>query len=371
MRHFDYQELKRARWDTEIVTYIARIYDYRGRQTVYLREKPAELERLVKIARIQSTEDSNRIEGIVTTNIRLKQLLMDKTTPKNRDEEEIAGYRDVLNLIHESYPYIAVDSSHILQLHRNLYQYADVEIGGRFKNAQNYIAATDTDGRTYILFTPPAPWETEPMMNELCENYRSAIDSGIDPLLVIPVFIKDFLCIHPFTDGNGRMSRLLTALLLYQNGFDVGKYISLESRIARTKETYYSTLQECSRGWYDGESGREGFVKYMLGVILAAYRDLDERLSIIESGTSAQEKVDRAVKGTIGRFTKRQIMELCPDVGRASVENSLRKLCEEGVIVRCGSGRSTFYVRGDAMAGVPADHEAGGEGAFGVCGKPA
>ena len=236
MRSFDYAALKDRTWDNEVLGLVAQIHEYKGRQELYLKQKPAELDKLVEIAKIQSTETSNEIEGIRTTNTRFKQLVADKTMPRNRDEEEIMGYRDVLNTIHESYEYIPIRPNYILQLHRDLFQYSEKGIGGHFKNTQNYINATDANGREFVLFTPLPPYETPAAVEAICESYNRVLDTrDVDALILIPVFIHDFLCIHPFNDGNGRMSRLLTTLLLYRCGYVVGKYISLESKIAKNK----------------------------------------------------------------------------------------------------------------------------------------
>ena len=224
MRTFDYMKLADRMWDSEILTYVAKIHEYKGRQELYVRQKPVELERLVKIARIQSTESSNKIEGIVTTSTRIRQLMDDKTMPKNRDESEIVGYRNVLNTIHESHNYIPVKPAYILLLHRDLLKHAGLSYGGQLKNTQNSINETKPNGTVVTRFIPLAPYETEPAIEAICESYRQTLAMEvIDPLILIPTFICDFLCIHPFNDGNGRMSRLLTLLLLYQNGYDVVK----------------------------------------------------------------------------------------------------------------------------------------------------
>ncbi|WP_455055234.1 Fic family protein [Merdimonas faecis] len=349
MRSFDYSVLKNKTWDNEILGLVAQIHEYKGRQELYLKQKPEELDRLVEIAKIQSTEASNEIEGIRTTNTRLKQLVADKTAPRNRDEEEIMGYRDVLNTIHENYEYIPIRANYILQLHRDLFRYSEKGIGGRFKNTQNYISATDSEGNEFVLFTPATPYETPPAVDAICESYNRVIDTQeIDALLLTPVFIHDFLCIHPFNDGNGRMSRLLTTLLLYKNGYVIGKYISLESKIAKNKNLYYDALEACQRGWYENQEDPAPFIKYLLRTILAAYRDFEDRVDLVSEKLPAVEVVRRAVYGKIGKFTKRDIMELCPTIGKTSVENSIKQLVDRGVLVKHGSGRSTYYTRSDA-----------------------
>lgn len=348
MREFNYDALKDKQWDSEILGLVAQVHEFKGRQELYLKQKPAALDKLVEIAKVQSIEASNKIEGIVTTQTRIQQLCMDKTTPKNRDEEEIMGYRDVLNTIHESYEYISIRSSYILQLHRDLYQYSEKAIGGRYKNTQNVIAETGEDGIQVVCFTPMASYETPNAIEAICESFNRVIDSCvIDPLILIPIFINDFLCIHPFNDGNGRMSRLLTTLLLYRCGYAVGRYISIESKIEKTKIQYYDVLEQCGQGWHEGENDATPFIKYILRIILAAYRDFESRVNLVDEKLPAIEQVHNAVKEKIGKFTKSEIMELVPSIGKASVENSLKTLVEEGVIERHGRGKATFYTRID------------------------
>ena len=344
MREFDYKKLIERTWDKEVLNYIGLIHEYKGRQQLYLEQKPEELDKLVELAKIQSTEASNEIEGIRTTNARLKQLMADKTTPKNRDENEILGYRYALNLVHESFDYIPIRSNFILQLHKEMYQFMDVNFGGRFKDVPNEIGAVYPDGHKEVIFKPLEPFETPEAINRLCEEYDDAITKYyIDPLIVIPIFIHDFLCIHPFNDGNGRMSRLLTTLLLYKNGYTVGKYISLEKKIQITKNEYYNALSQSSKNWIENENDDTPFVKFLLGTILAAYRDFESRVNIVSKKMSAYEMVEQAVNNKIGKFTKSGIMEMCPEIGRASVENALKKLCDEGKLEKHGGGRSSFY----------------------------
>ena len=344
MREFNYAKLIDMKWDKEVLNYIGLIHEYKGRQQLYLEQKHEELESLVALAKIQSTEASNEIEGIRTTNARLKQLMSDKTSPKNRDENEILGYRNALSLIHENFEYIPIRPNYILQLHKEMYQFMDISFGGRFKDVPNEIDAVYPDGHKEIIFKPLEPYETPEAVDRLCEEYNKAIEKyNIDPLLVIPIFIHDFLCIHPFNDGNGRMSRLLTTLLLYKNGYTVGKYISLEKKIQITKQEYYTALSRSSKNWIDDNNDDTPFVKYILGTILAAYRDFESRVNLVSKKMSAFEMVENAVKNKIGKFTKSDIMEMCPEIGRASVENALKKLCEEGKIEMHGGGRSSYY----------------------------
>lgn len=348
MRTFNYTELKNKKWDNEIVAYIAQIHEHKAKQELFLKQKPQEMEKLIEIAKVQSTEFSNEIEGIRTTNARLKQLVSEKTTPKNRDEEEIAGYRDVLNIIHESYEYIPMSSNYILQLHKMLYSHSQKAIGGTFKNVQNYISGTDTNGKSYTIFTPLSPFETPIAIQNICDEFNKAIaENEVDPLILIPIFIHDFLCIHPFLDGNGRMSRLLTTLLLYRCGYLVGKYISLEAKIAKSKSLYYDALEQSQKDWEKGKDNPESFIKYLLGIIISAYRDFEERVEIISSKVSAIEIVKKAISTVIGKFTKSQMVELCPSLSVKSIESSLKRLTDEGTIKKCGTGKNTFYIRNE------------------------
>lgn len=353
MRKFDYSKLARQKWDGEIVSYIAKINECKGREGLYAREKPVELERLTTIAKIQSVEASNRIEGIVTTSTRLKQLMEEKVAPITRDEKEIIGYRDVLKTIHESFEYIPIKPSYILQMHRDLLKHTDKSFGGQYKNTQNYINEIKPDGSVLTRFTPLKPYETENAIIAVCESYTRTIEQElVDPLLLIPAFICDFLCIHPFNDGNGRLSRLLTLLLLYKNGFSVGKYISIEKMIEKTKDEYYTALHQADKGWHSEENDPTPFIKYMLHIMLACYRDFEERVSMInEQGykSTVYDVVKKYVTGNIGKFTAAEVIRACPIGGRTAILDSLKKLCEENIIVKKGSGRATFYVRNDAI----------------------
>ena len=348
MREFNYSAIKDQKWDSEILGLIAAIYKEAGKQELYLKQRPEELEKLVEIAKVQSTEASNAIEGIVTTNTRIRQLVEEKTTPKNRDEQEIAGYRDVLSLIHESFDVIPITQNYILQLHKILYSHMNNPMAGRTKDVQNYISATHPDGRVETLFMPLQPYETPEDLDRICEEYNRVIGNmEVEPLIVIPVFIHDFLCIHPFNDGNGRMSRLLTTLLLYRNGFFVGKYISLEAKIAKNKDLYYDALGRAQIGWHEGNEDAVPFIKYLLGTILSAYKDFDDRAALVEPKLSALETVRRAAANKIGRFTKQDIRELCPALSLSSIEGALRKLVASGELKRENAGKNTCYYRAD------------------------
>ena len=346
MRVFNYSNIKNQKWDSDVLGLIAAIYKFAGKQELYLKQRPEELEKLVEIAKIQSTETSNAIEGIVTTNTRIRQLVEEKTAPKNRDEQEIAGYRDVLNIIHENFDAIPISRNYILQLHKILYSHMNNPLAGQTKTVQNYISATYPDGHSETLFTPLPPYETPEALDKICEEYNRVIGNmELEPLIAVPIFIHDFLCIHPFNDGNGRMSRLLTTLLLYQNGFYVGKYISLEAKIAKNKDLYYDALAASQDGWHEGTDDPVPFIKYLLGTILAAYKDFEDRFALVETKRSALDTVRLATQNKIGRFTKQDIRELCPSLSISSVEGALRKMVASRELKRDGNGKNTCYYR--------------------------
>lgn len=346
MRAFNYSEIKNQKWDSDILSLIAAIYKEAGKQEMYLKQRPEELEKLVEIAKIQSTEASNAIEGIVTTSTRIRQLVEEKTAPKNRDEQEIAGYRDVLNIIHENFDAIPISQRYILQLHKILYSHMNNPMAGKTKSVQNYISATYPDGHVETLFTPLAPYETPEALDKICEEYNRVIGNmEVEPLIIVPIFIHDFLCIHPFNDGNGRMSRLLTTLLLYRNGFYVGKYISLEAKIAKNKDLYYNALGRSQDGWNEGMEDVVPFIKYLLGIVLSAYKDFEERFALVETKRSALEMVRCATMNKLGRFTKQDIRELCPSLSISSIEGALRKLVASGELKREGVGKNICYYR--------------------------
>ena len=346
MREFNYSQYRQQKWDSEILGLVAAIYKEAGKQEMYLKQRPEALEKLVEIAKIQSTESSNAIEGIVTTDTRIRQLVAEKTTPRNRSEQEIAGYRDVLSIIHENFDAIPITRNFILQLHKILYSHTNNPMAGQTKNVQNYISATWPDGHVEILFTPLSPFETPPALDQICAEYDRVIGNlELEPLIAIPVFIHDFLCIHPFNDGNGRMSRLLTTLLLYRSGFYVGKYISLEAKIAHNKDLYYEALGASQHGWHESCDDPVPFIKYLLSTILAAYKDFADRFALVEQKLPALETVRLAVQQKIGRFTKQDIRELCPALSLSSVEGALRKMVADGELSRKGAGKNTQYIR--------------------------
>ncbi len=346
MRVYDYNKKWRQLLTPEIVNMLSQIHEFKGEQNLFIEAKSDALTQLVEIAKIQSTDASNKIEGIYTSDERLKNLVLNKTMPRTRGEQEIAGYRDVLATIHDSYEFIPVRPSIILQLHRDLYKFSGKSIGGAYKNSDNIIAEEDAEGNRFVRFQPLPAWETPEAIEQICNAFNDVMGRGeADPLLIIPMFILDFLCIHPFNDGNGRMSRLLTLLLLYKAGYIVGKYISIEKVIETSKDTYYEALQSSSQDWHEGENDYSHFVRYMLGVILSAYRDFSARVKVLAtSGISKPDRIREIIKDTLGKITKTEIMQRCPDISQVTVQRTLNDLVKNGEIVKISGGRYTSYV---------------------------
>lgn len=331
--------------NSNIINLISKIHEYKGKQSYLLDTKKDTLETLLKVARIQSTSSSNKIEGIYTTDKRINEIVNQKVEPKNRNEEEIAGYRDVLTLIHENYNFIDINQNTILQLHRDLYKYTGYSYGGKFKNSQNFIEEENENGKKKIRFTPLSPIETPIAIEDLCKNYNNLVNNELcDLLVLIPIFILDFLSIHPFNDDNGRMSRLLTLLLLYKANYMVGKYISIEKIIEETKDSYYDTLEKSSINWYNNENDYSYFVEYYLGIILNAYKEFDSRISIIENKKiTAYDRIIDIFKNNIISIDKAFVTNKCPDLSETTIERILNKLLKEDHIVKISGGRYTKY----------------------------
>lgn len=347
MRRFDYIKQPETLYEPEIVQMIASIHEHKGKQELFLEANIDELKTLLEVALIQSTGASNRIEGIFTSDKRLEELVSQKSKPRNRSEQEIAGYREVLATIHESYEYVIPRPNIILQLHRDLYSYSQGTLGGSYKNSDNVIAEIDAEGNQKARFIPIPAFQTAEAMDELCSRFLEAWETDrMDKLVLIPMFILDFLCIHPFNDGNGRMSRLLTLLLFYKAGYVVGKYVSMEMLIEKTKETYYEALQKSSVGWHENENNYVPFVKYYLGIILKAYNEFENRVEHLKNRTlSKPERIKAMIDQKVGKITKKEIMELCPDISKVTVERTLTELVKSGYIAKVGAGPSTGYVR--------------------------
>jgi Fic family protein len=323
-----------------LITTIRQIGEHKGQQELYKQQAPEMLENLRQVAMIQSTESSNRLEGIVADEKRIRALVAEKTAPANRSEAEIAGYRDVLNTLHASYDHIPFTDKVVLQLHRDLMKYSGKE-GGRWKSAANEITETLPDGSKHVRFVPVSPHQTAEYMRVLHERYNELAREQVwDPLLLIPLYVLDFLCIHPFLDGNGRMARLLTVLLLYHNGYEVGRYISLERVVEQSKESYYDTLYVSSQGWHEAAHDILPWTEYLLGTILAAYREFEGRFGRISSGAGSKtDMVLNAIEGMVADFSVADLARACPMVSLDMIRHLLAKLRKEGKVEPVSMGR--------------------------------
>ena len=346
MREFNYLKLMELSLPVNIYNTIAKIHEYKGKQELYVKNYPDVLDKMIDVAKIQSTKSSNAIEGIYTNDARLNELMNKKTEPGNRNEEEIAGYRHVLDIIHENYAYIEFNKNDILTLHNQLYSYSYVNYKGKFKTLDNTIMEVDELGNRKVRFQPVSSFETENYFDKMVGAYKKAVEANIPALILIPVLIHDFLCIHPFDDGNGRMSRLLTLLLLYKFGYFVGRYISIEMLIEESKESYYEELKRSSEKWHTGENDEIPFIRYMLGVLLKAYEECDDRFNFIgNEKLTSPERVLSVIQMSLEPLSKKDIMILCPDISQRTIERALKELYDNSKIKQVGSGRSTKYVK--------------------------
>lgn len=320
--------------------------EYKGKQDLFKQQSPQVLKTLRSASIIQSTESSNRIEGIIVPTERIKKLITKNTPPRDRSEQEIAGYREVLKTIHSSYAHIPFTPNVILQLHRDLYQFS-VGQGGRWKTVDNQISETHPDGTKLIRFLPVRASETSEAMAQLHSNFNLLWQSKkIEPLLLIPTYILDFLCIHPFLDGNGRMARLLTLLLLYQAGYEVGRFISLERIIEQTKDSYYDSLYQSSQNWHEGQHNLMPWWEYFLGVmLLTAYREFEDRVGIITNlkGTKTAIILEQIAQFAES-FSLRELQEKCPTVSIDLLRRVVRQEKKAGKLeCRGGGSQARWY----------------------------
>lgn len=348
MKSFINGKLNNMNVPMRVVRLIGTINEYKGKQDLYSQQSPQILEGLKKVAIIESTKASNEIEGIKIQHKRLEDII-NKGKPINqeiRSEGEIMGYKEVLDTVHTSAEYIPIKPSFILQLHRDLYKFVPSE-SGCWKNADNVIQETLPNGTRNIRFKPISAFDTPMAMDELCDRVNECIIANdIDPLILISAFILDFLSIHPFNDGNGRMARILTLLLLYKFGYQVGRFISLEKIIEKTKEEYYNTLHQSSQNWHEGEHDLLPWTEYLLGIIIAAYREFEKRVGSVDgSRGSKSDRVENAINHIVGEFTKDDIRRVCPDVGESTINRVLAKLKEEGKIDVNSKGRNAWWIK--------------------------
>ena len=300
-----------------------------------------------KIAKIQSVKSSNEIEGIVTTDERIVQIVQQNSAPLNHNEEEILGYRDALNIIHTGHQNIQFNENTVLSLHRTMLSATDYNFGRQYKTDDNVILEIDFQGNKKIRFAPVPAEKTKTAMEQLFLAFIEAnSNSNINTLLLIPCVILDFLCIHPFRDGNGRMSRLLSLLLLYKNGFDVGKYISFEEQINKNKGWYYQALKESSENWHESTNNYFPFMQNFLSTLYECYQELDKRFAVVNSNKITKtSRIESAVLNSLLPISKAEICKLLPDISPTTVEAVLGKMVKSGIITTIGNGRSTKYIR--------------------------
>jgi len=347
MHSLDIKYLKKLNFSAEQASTLKKIGEYRGKQALFSRQTPEILNTLQQVAIIESSESSNRLEGVTAPYERIEALVLESTAPKNRSESEIAGYRDALALIHESAQYMDFTINVILQCHSMVYRYMP-EDGGRWKMVDNEIVEKNPDGSIRrIRFKPVSAVKTPQAMDALAANYKEAINRhNKEPLVVIPLAVLDFLCVHPFRDGNGRVARLLTLLLLYHFDYQVGRYISLERIFEESKETYYESLEKSSQGWHQGKHDVFPWMNYFWGVLLRAYREFEERVGKIRTSKGSKtEQIRNAVERRIGPFAISDIESDCPGISREMIRVVLRQLRDEGAIVLQGKGRGAKWVR--------------------------
>lgn len=346
MMSFRDDKLKQTEVPMNIVKLIGKINEYKGKQNLYLDQSPQILKKLKEVAVIQSTKASNSIEGIVITDRRLNKIMKEDTMPEDRSEAEITGYKDVLNTIHTSYDAIPINSNIIKQFHRDLYKFVSAE-GGQFKNQDNVIRGILPNGEKFIRFRPLSADKTAAAMEELCDHLNQELqEENIEPLILIGTYILDFLCIHPFNDGNGRMARLLTLLLLYKFDYKVGRYISIENIIEKSKSNYYEALKKSSVGWHEGSHNLFIWLDYFFGTLLAAYNEFEDRVGLIQNKKGNKSyRVEQAIKRTLGDFEKEDIRKACPDVSESTINRVFKELKEKGIIELLGKGRNAKWKR--------------------------
>lgn len=354
MKSFENHFLETQPISHRLILSIGKIHEYKGREALYKQQQPQALETLRQTAIIQSTESSNRIEGIIAPLARIKALVAEKTQPDNRSEQEIAGYRDVLNTIHANHAQMPFTPNMVLQLHRDLFKYQPGE-GGRWKMTDNAITEKHADGTEIIRFQPLAAHLTPEAMVALHHGFEQRWHAqDVEPLLLIPAYVLDFLCIHPFRDGNGRLARLLSLLLLYQAGYEVGRYISLEKVVEQSRESYYEALYQSSQGWHEAQHTLVPWTEYFLGVVIASYQALEDRAgSLLTAKGSKSDRVLAAIQSFIHEFSVKDLQEACPDVGIDLIRKILKEEKSHGRLVPLGRGPLAKWKKPNGFIGLP------------------
>ncbi len=347
MHKFDYSFLDNGMLPSGLVNVTASISSLKTSSQFRKNDFQKVFTELEKIAKIQSVKSSNEIEGIVTTDERIVQIVQQNSAPLNHNEEEISGYRDALNIIHTEHQNIPFNENTVLSLHRTMLSATDNNYGGKYKTDDNVILEIDSQGNKKVRFSPVPANETKAAMDQLFLAFMEAnSNSNINTLLLIPCVILDFLCIHPFRDGNGRMSRLLSLLLLYKNGFDVGKYISFEEQINKNKGWYYQALKESSENWHESTNNYFPFMQNFLSILYECYQELDKRFAVVNSNKITKtSRIENTVLNSLLPISKSEICKLLPDISPTTVEAVLGKMVKSGIITTIGKGRETKYIR--------------------------
>jgi Fic family protein len=346
MRKFDYSFLKNALLPTSLLGITNSIAELKALDKIRKRDFENIFTKLESIAKVQSVKGSNAIENIVTTDKRIEEIVNQSSAPLNHNEQEIAGYRDALNAIHSNYQYISLDEQSILNLHSTLLSFTETG-GGTYKTSDNVILEIDSNGNRKVRFIPTKSAETQLSMQQLVYAFIDAnSDAGINKLLLIPCFIFDFLCIHPFSDGNGRMSRLLSLLLLYKAGFDAGKYISFEEQINKNKKSYYEALRKSSENWENNTNDYLPFIENFIFTLLICYKELDKRFAVINSKkVSKRERIEQTVLNSLLPLSKREINYILPDVSITTIEGIVSQMLKQGKIKKIGTFKDAKYSR--------------------------
>jgi Fic family protein len=346
MRYFDYSFLEYGLLPAGLVSVVGAISELRERENVLKSSHSDIFTRLESIAKVQSVKGSNEIEGIVTSEQRINEIVNQNSAPLNHNEAEIAGYRDALALVHSNYAALDARERDILRLHELMLSYSP-NGGGHYKDSDNVIMEVDANGARRVRFAPTPADETEGTMEQLILAYMDARDSSaVNRLLLIPCFILDFLCVHPFSDGNGRISRLLSLLLLYKNGFDAGRYISFEEQINRNRAGYYTALKDSSDGWHTGGNSYFPFIENFVTTLLMCYKELDKRFAVVNSGkVSKRERIKATVLNSLLPISTREVCYILPDVSPTTIETVISSMLKSGAIEKVGSARNTKYVR--------------------------
>lgn len=346
MHHFDYSFLDNGLLPAGLLNITLDVYTLRDRTWIKQEQFKTVFAELTAIAKVQSVKSSNEIEGIITTDERIQEIVNQNSTPRDHNEQEIAGYRDALSLIHTNFNEMDLDENEIIRLHGLMMNHVGNDFSGGYKKFDNNIIEEDQSGIRRVRFRPTSAVETPVAMEQLILAYQDARDNAnVNQLLLIPCVILDFLCIHPFRDGNGRISRLLSLMLLYKNGFDVGKYISFEEQINLRKGNYYEALKYSSQGWHENQNDYAPFIMEFLTALYLCYKELDRRFFIIGEKTNKQTRVETVLLNSLTPLSKAELCKLLPDISPTTVETVLGKMVRDGKIRKIGSGRATKYIR--------------------------